>query len=440
MVKIDLVGIDKQFYELLIDLPNKVNFPDRFVKLSFDNDFFLARAKQIFLNCYRYYTKTLNNSNKLKLDKKLTEDLNKTHLFSYLVSKTGAMERLFFPLRYYCQDVGVQVINRDFRKNDIFNYVNQGFGTSGAPLWSGKTQYERDHTLHQYNLFFLGLYLYFHSPFLQNKFKVMLKNAPECIAKTGPNKDINFQFFEQWFITATMHDIGRVIRLQSDVEEVSKIIFRWNYLLKRIKEVREPKLPCPGFVSFDITTPRLDVGKFYDINYNSHPQENHLTRRNFWNNALRQIEQWEKIVKLDHGINSAKLLLKLSNISVKISEVRKRQPWVRYSYRNYVLPAFAIAKHNLVSKGKLPSVISFCKEPQNEQWKTSTIKFETSKGIMNIDKSVFDTDFLTALLVVCDEFFGDFERLGSKEVQIGKDFKLSVNDQKENSITIYLKH
>lgn len=415
-------GIDKKFCELLSRTGReKIKFPKR-RSIQLNNQFFEKYAEEIFKIPYSFYKYTLNNVEKLGLKyNKLPIELQLLHRDNYLIAKTYAMESFIIELQRYCFWMG-QFPQRYSLIFDLPRAVEAEFvkflGIKGKDFY-------RDHTLHKGNTFLYGLWLYSQSNFIQKTHKKMLENnpsSPGCIAIIGPNYDLKWQFFQQWFITASHHDVGRILGLDTALREAKLIVNRINKDQKKILSIIERKLHQkidhkPVELNLDRYKSKinLDIAPLYDIHY-ERIAESHI-KDIFWNECLEEIERLGGNSSLDHGINSAKILLKLANFTVKIDEIKKLRPWKRYSFRNYILPSLAIAKHNLkIDKNLI------------KESKINGLEFKIEKKKFNKE------DFLTTLLICCD-CLAEFERIGfKKNINLGMDFNLKLSEDKRNII------
>lgn len=417
-VKLQLQGVDKQLLKLLLELGQSgIRFPKR-KGIELDKKFFKKYSEEILEIPYSFYGRILNNMKKVSLDfNKLPEEVQWLHRDNYLLAKTYAMEGFMIELQRYCFGLG-QFPQYYSVKKDLSRAIEaellKFLGAKGRDAY-------RDHTLHKGHVFLYGLWLYTESGFIRAKYKEMLKNSPSvpgCIARIAPNDDIRWQFFQQWFITASYHDIGYILSQYTELGIAYRFIFALNRLQRYIIDKHYKGKMGYKFIYLKLKQLKrrlyLDIGSLYNIQYQQ-TGESHINP-NFWNVCLKEIETLERGTSLDHGINSAKILLKLANFRVKNEEVDKLDPYKRYSYRNYLLPSLAIAKHNLDIGKNLISKVKKNKELE-----------------IMVKKNNFKEDFLTTLLVCCDEL-AEFERLGYKKVSIGMDFNLKLAEDNQNIV------
>lgn len=213
-------------------------------------------------------------------------------------------------------------------------------------------------------------------------------------------------------ITSFFHDIGRSVEGEKDsqriFEKINKINVRENQWLEEMKKDYND-IPIQEPIDYDNRRNKLNIN-LYTINYPQRGSEDYISN-NMWQECLEEINRREELLPDNHGIHSSKILLKLANFSTKLTEIYdqkevevfKKDPWKRFSYRNYILPASAISKHDDPgSKTRL-----------------------NIPGEITIPLRKLEDDFLTTLLIYCDEL-ATFDRAGGKELQFGINYKIEV--------------
>lgn len=160
-------------------------------------------------------------------------------------------------------------------------------------------------------------------------------------------------------------------------------------------------------------------------------------QRNFWSEALNKVRQYDSF-SYDHGVVSAKLLLKTWNLIAKLSEEIPDR-YARFDYRNYILPALAIAVHNLASgglhpnkKGQVPPSLL----EQLNQYRLRNIKTSKTHKKIVISRDELIKNFLIKLLLACDKL-GEFDRIGGKEIKFSYNYKLHITEE-ENNVSLSL--
>jgi len=396
-------GIDGQFCKLMEDYLPKITYWQREQKYSSveltkempnlrpDKDFFKKWSREIFRKPYDQYEKD--------------KDAEK-----FLSSKKEAMLKFVSYFRKYSfTEFGPTIFV------DVFQELDELMARLNPDQ-------HRAHVLHQGNVFLLGLLCYCDNSFVREEHEGMLNTRPEppgCIAK---HKTMEFQFFEQWFNGATIHDVGYIFELLAEPELeqsdfIDELVSSFNGWLETVVS-GVPGLAAPSKVSFDRNVKKLSVGNLYEVKYRW-PAEGHLTKGNLWREALEEIEKMEGRTgrEADHGICTAKVLLKTGNVVVKWEEVNKEaHPSARFSYRNYVLPALAVARHNIE-----PKMVS-----------------TNDKTTFECLKKDFENDFLGCLMTLCDEG-SEFDRKVAGKLRLGIDLQAEITDSDPEMFRLRLK-
>lgn len=395
-------GIDGQFCKLMEDCLPKITYWQREQKYSSvelakempnlrpDKDFFKKWAKEIFRKPYDQYERDKNAE-------------------KFLSSKKEVMLKFLSYLRKYSfTEFGPTTFANVFKELDeLMARLNP--------------EQHRDHVLHQGNVFLLGLLCYCESSFIRKEHEEMLSTWPDppgCIAR---DKTTEFQFFEQWLNAAAIHDVGYIFEILAEpeleqfdfIDEVVSLFNRWLETI--VSGV--PGLAAPSKVSFDRGSRKLDVSDLYQVKY-LWPAEAHLTRGNLWRETLEEIKKTESRAKreADHGICTAKVLLKTGNVVVKWEEVNKEaDPSARFSCRNYVLPALAVARHNA-----RPQMVS-----ANDNTTFDCLKRD------------FENEFLACLLAICDEA-SEFDRKVSGSLRLGIKLQAEIIDADPHRFSLRL--
>lgn len=276
----------------------------------------------------------------------------------------------------------------------------------------------RDHVLHLLNVFMLGIWLFLNKPFLQKSYEAWLQSKG-CKASEleKPPKTLLAQFVPQWFITTMMHDIARVPEdagpdLRS--KQLSAVVEKANDTLIAAFAT-QPKLATISVdpLTLDPNNKFIVLGKLLSIDYP-------FSRRvpgDMFEEAKTELDKLSSQYADDHGLNSAKLLLKVANLVAKVNELVTRDKWDSFICRQYVLPVYAIARHNLASLKELVGI------------------HETVDGA-TAEKGSFQSEFLTSMLMLCDEA-QRFDRIGDKFFKLGADHFLKL-DQTDDSLKIHI--
>lgn len=403
-------GIDNKFYQLLRNdwLPS-INFPEKM-----EAQFFGRHAKRIFLKPHR----DIEEAHISAIQDGALRNLYKT---TYIVEKTTSMENFIDDLLDLCFFVGEIFRDPFMRPDKVKALKNQFYRISGKN--EEQVDSYRDHVLHSGYVCLWGLWLFKNFDSLQREHENMLVTKPQrgygsgCKARIGPNKDIRWQFFQQWVITSLFHDIGRFVERETNlrkiirrIEYINEVEKRWFNKMKK-QGYNTPSRNCK--TAYNSQAKKLDM-ELYEINYPSGRAEEYISN-DMWNECLKDISKVEESLQDDHGIHSAKILLKLANFSIKDAEIyfqkNKKDPlWKRHSYRNYILPALAISRHNDTAIKK-------------------NVKIKIP-GEVVIPIKIFKDDFLTTLLIVSDDL-AEFDRIGGRKPLFAMDYEIKLSENKD---------
>lgn len=405
------LGLDDQFYKLLKgDWISKIEFPEQL-----NASFFQMHADNIFIEPYKVLANMPNS----------TSTATQLEVFYTLMieQKRIAMQGFINSLLPYCVFQG-EHFWPEFMIPDHLRAWGAEFNKLLRNIEPEDDSY-RDHMLHSGYVFLWGLWLYAHFDAIKEKYKVMLFNKPStpgCIALRGPNKDLDWQFFQQWATTSLFHDIGRFIEDESDEERVTEKLDKINDMESLwLRDMQENEFNTPSKtckICYNPKDKQLEI-ELYNIYYPPGRSEDHIPN-NMWPECLENINREESLHRDDHGIHSAKILLKLANFASKHAQIYfekdgKKEPWKRYSYRNYIIPSLSISMHNYDSRNR--QVSRQLKMP----------------GFNEFKLDFFERDFSTALLILCDNL-ASIERIGGKSIRYAMDYEIKVLNSRKDSV------
>lgn len=410
-------NIDRIFWDMTKNLTNLINFPKEAFDIGELKSFLFKYGKRLFVLPEYYYRQSLTGSD---------ESLMNWRKFSYLNQKRIIMDLFLDELAYRSwfkvDNLRYLLMLSDLLRSDEMEYSRHKFG-------SGKNNYYRDHVLHTGYVFIWGLWMYINfKHVLEDLYKDFLDKNPlgkegagalcnGCRALGRVNVNVGWQFFQQWFLTSIFHDIGYFL----EDREIKRTIKYKNKMLEHVNNFGKRSLGAEydNYKANIGGTNNLNL-MLHNIVYPSHPAEGYISD-NIWNECLDRItgSGWTN----DHGVYSAAIFLKIGNILTKYLELRDRQsepacerdPWKRNSYRNYIVPTDAIAKHNTdyyQAKGKKYV------NPINGQDLSVKISIDD-----------FLDDFLATMLVAADAIAG-FDRIGGREPLLGIEYDIRKVDEK----------
>jgi hypothetical protein len=268
-----------------------------------------------------------------------------------------------------------------------------------ADVGSEKDKIYRDHYLHQFQVFLLGL------PIIDRYYDLFKKyEKPELI----------------WLIASSAHDIGYPIQLYDDYSE--------KFFKKFLNISRNPKI-----VELELKS------KFIEDDFLSYTGyivcelcSKHLNRPELKSNWLAQENDLIKFffneiaVKKNHALISSVSLLKLINEQENIEKIQKTMGNYKKANSNIFLPAIlAIALHGVPT------------------WPTAFKKFcNDKKMLMEKPCLRFEDDPISFLLVLCDSVqeWGRPQRNQKLERnEEGKGFYLKDFKMTDHSVSITLK-
>lgn len=421
-------GIDKDFYELLNDKDkwlSSIKFP-----------------KGIETNLFKIYAEKIYRINE-RIENEIL--LNPEDRYDYkkrcVTDKSAITECFMDDLLKSCFSVG-----------EKWRYKLMSPDYVASTVSEIKRFLRRDHILHSGYVFLWGLWLYKNFNTLQTLHEDTLKRKPECIAYKLPNADIRWQFLRQWVITSFFHDVGYFFELGKPVKEIYHDDNLRKELIKRYRDVAlmniyeqwwlkkmmisDYIIPSHSRINYDLIWGNLDI-ELYEIIYPPDRGEEDIPN-NMWHKCLEDINEFEiKLGKFNHGVYSAKVLLKLGNFSIKLMEItdqrntdnKSKEPWKRNSYRNFILPAYAILKHDADTSGQKNIIKDKIEKEINNLRNRGKADIQISYEIFSRD------DFLTLLLIMCDEL-AEFDRIGgkSKSLLFGMDYEIKLPKLNGNDI------
>jgi hypothetical protein len=240
----------------------------------------------------------------------------------------------------------------------------------------------------------------------------MLKDSGYMAILPPRGGNVSAQFLEQWFVTAMMHDYGQVLESVHPFSIIASVINDYNEELNNIEREELKKAR-----SIDKIKIKMDIGNLFRIGFKYFDYDPNI---DIYEETLRYLEEIEDryfnhcLLKgnppeLDHGINGAKVLLKMFNVASKLGE--GNDIYQRYAMRNFIIPVRKIALHNLISDGVFADPVScgHVKTESNEEPPCSIISNWTKK-IVTVEKEAFKKDLLLTLLVACDQS-ANFDRI-----------------------------
>lgn len=402
-----MLGIDKEFYQLLnSEALSEMKIPVN----ELDTQFFKKYSDRIFYEPYQMWEASI-------LDQREDTVFSNWEWYKtiYILFKSFAMKFFINDLLEYCFSKYKRITTKLFLPDLVRSLTNEYCRL----IKTEKFDSYRDHILHSGMVFLFGLWLYFGFRPLKDEHRKMLENKPKpgslwgCKALKPPNDDIRWQFFQQWIITSFFHDLGRFIEGEENSQLILKkleyINNRERQWIEKMKKEGFSDIPPQKIIDYDTGRKKLEID-LYTINYPQRISEKHISN-NMWEECLEEINRREESLQDDHGIHSSKILLKLANFSTKVAEIydqkevefNTKEPWKRFSYRNYIMPALAIANHND------PDLATSLKIP----------------GEINIPIARLEKDFLTTLIIYCDEL-SDFDRAGGREPVLGIDYEIEL--------------
>lgn len=390
-------GIDGLFYDLLVQLPDKIDLGylqkgDPKLTRECIKDKLQQIGRRIFIEPYESYQEH-------------------SILETFLIDKSIAVNELY---KFFWQVFGYGAayeLHHTMRQFEVFSFagleeeLKQKYTTISSEALSRLQDQMRDHVLHQFNTFLVGLHLYLNSKVVQQYYEQMLRSSRYMALIPPRGSNIMAQFLEQWFVLATMHDYGEVLERVHPFSMANEVVSRYNKRIKSVEVTKSGKLPPVDKIKM-----RIDVGRLFQVNFDHF---DYAKNEDIYREALEDLERLEdhyfqdclekgKTPELDHGINGAKLLLKMFNMASKASE--GRDIYQKYVMRNFIGPIKAIARHNLVADEVLTEPISFGRVRSKcasipsrsivSNWPDKTVTVETN---------AFQKDFLLTLLVSCDE-------------------------------------
>lgn len=402
-----MFGIDREFYQLLNSEALAImNFPIN----ELNPEFFKKYSDRIFYEPYKVYEASI-------VDQREDKVISNWEWYNtiYILFKSFEMKFFVNDLLEYCF-LNSKTTWKQFSLPDFIRSLTNEYRRL---IKAENLDSYRDHNLHSGMVFLFGLWLYLGFQPLKEEHLKMLEKKPQARTRSGckaliqPNQDVHWQFFQQWIITSFFHDLGRFIEKEKDSQ---KILKRLEYInnqesqwLERIKKEGYSDIPSQKIISYDTSRPKLEID-LYTINYPQRISEEHISN-NMWEECLEEINRREESLQDNHGIHSSKILLKLANFSTKVSEIYDQQevkvntkdPWKRFSYRNYILPALAIASHDD------PGLATSLEIP----------------GEITIPIGMLEKDFLTTLIIYCDELAA-FDRAGGGKPLRGIDYRIEL--------------
>jgi hypothetical protein len=423
-------NIDIQFYHLFTQvLPKKVKFPDITALLvpkpsqipenspfkGFTEEDFKDFASMIFLKPFDTLMRGLYYLQELDLDLSKNRELIYPVIQYPLLEKAYAAYVMFTHFVVYCGIAFVGALYPKFIEEDLRASLRQDYGYKS----------HRDHFLHSFNMFCTGLWLYFNVPFISESFEKMLKKYKCRAYFPHPFDQIDFQFFEQWFITSMLHDIGYAIEIaytnyQNNPNRLNDYQQEVNHLLESINEdIKSYSQEIQNLsnvpisidpIQIDLASSKVDIGKILEIDYGSRAWD--MGEVDEWKETgkllqdlERNKEQLEPPTVFNHGLVGAKILYKLFSVITKYHELISNQDiWPRRDKRNKLLPCRAIASHTK-RKDQLFQGGIYIHNEAKDAWEQNSIE---------VSKQYFEDDFLSTLLRVCDDLV-DFDRVGKKQ-------------------------
>jgi len=402
-------GIDKQFYDLLINLNHSINllylqtFDPKFTPEYVKSQMKII-ADAIFLKPYEKY--------------KREHDLK-----GFLIDKTSGVPQFYHffdeifgywePMKYH----SVLYMFEQLIFKGFDGLLKEIYASASAEVLEAIKYKIRDHIIHQFNTFLIGVFLYLKSSFIKECYDQMLENrnykGEEGASFRGMSVDA--QFLEQWFITAATHDLGLIFEKVYQFTMSYEVIDQYTKSIKDIQDLR----PIP---QVDLMRMRLDVGKLFEINFEVYDYEVGL---DIYEEALSHLDKLEnkyldycfsknQPYKPEHGIICGKLLLKMFNVANKLYE-KDAKLHQRFAMRNYISPVETIALHNLIINRVVTEPIS-CYRIKNtmDQGIDSSIISNWPEKKVFIRKNAFKDEFLLTMLVACDES-ANFDRIDIDE-------------------------
>jgi len=405
-------GIDRQFYEAfykLADLGFLVSATGKSGPEYEQDRRELFEKYATYLFTVPYFITEIGTLWPSYLSDEALSVLLKVYMIPGLTARTFLFEKYFY--EQFMDIFGLKLGNVNIG-GELLKIIAELDSSAAVIRQVDQVGYHRDHVLHLLNVFMLGVKLFQDVPFLQQSFENWLEKKQCKAGNEVPPKSIGEQFVPAWFMTAMMHDIARVPEDSdetSKLKQLDKIVTKTNEILSETARGIGATID-PLKVAAD--SKNIELGNLLMVSFPFYRRVPY----DMFDAARRDLEEKSQGLGLqyDHGVNSARILLKVANLVAKVNESTKEK-WDSFICRQYVMPVYAISGHNL------------------RQFKQELVIKKTHNGT-TVKKEGFNKEFLTSMLVLCDEA-QDFDRLGCPTCRLGADYKVDFQ-QMNDSLTV----